>query len=295
MLMACAPTGRYQQKKDSVPSRIPTLLEQQDAIPRAEEKSRGGNKNYTVRGKNYTVLSTSQGYKEEGIASFYGEKFHGHHTSNGEIYNMFSMTAAHKSLPLPTYVKVTNLDNQKTAIVRVNDRGPFHPGRIIDLSYSAAYKLGINGIANVLVEAINVNENSPTPLYTSPDDNQKITTAHNQSTIQNSVPEQSVLPVEAAPSALVQPNDSIAQVGTNAALTKKSFIQVFVTSKTDIAKNLVSSLTTQYEQPIYVHQQNNLHHILMGPFTSSHEQIELLEQLKISGYSGAFNKELALP
>ena len=148
--------GRYQQKNDSSPTRIPTHIELRDAIPRAEKKSRGGNKHYQVRGKHYSVLASAQGFKETGIASWYGKKFHGHLTSNGEIYNMYGMSAAHKNLPLPTYVKVTNNDNQKTVIVRVNDRGPFHQSRIIDLSYSAAYKLDIlkTGTANVTLEAI---------------------------------------------------------------------------------------------------------------------------------------------
>ncbi|MDT0602749.1 septal ring lytic transglycosylase RlpA family protein [Thalassotalea castellviae] len=156
--------GRYQQKNDSTPTRLPNEFELRDAIPRAEEKSRGGNKHYQVRGKNYQVLHTADNFKQSGIASWYGKKFHGHLTSNGEIYNMYGMSAAHKNLPLPSYVKVTNNDNQKTVIVRVNDRGPFHQNRIIDLSYSAAYKLDMlkTGTANVTIEAITFNaDNQP--------------------------------------------------------------------------------------------------------------------------------------
>lgn len=148
--------GRYQQKHDSHPTRKPTANELKDAIPRVEEKSRGGNKNYTVRGKNYSVLNNSTNFIETGTASWYGNKFHGHLTSNGEIYNMYAMSAAHKNLPLPSYVQVTNLANNKSVIVRVNDRGPFHDNRIIDLSYSAAYKLDMlkTGTANVRIEAL---------------------------------------------------------------------------------------------------------------------------------------------
>jgi rare lipoprotein A len=156
--------GRYQQKNDSTPSRKPNQIELRDAIPRTESQSKGGNKNYQVRGKHYKVLPSSHNFKQTGIASWYGKKFHGHLTSNGEIYNMYGMSAAHKNLPLPTYVKVTNNDNQKTVIVRVNDRGPFHQSRIIDLSYSAAYKLDMlkTGTANVTIEAIsNLIDNSP--------------------------------------------------------------------------------------------------------------------------------------
>ncbi|HAH03554.1 MAG TPA: septal ring lytic transglycosylase RlpA, partial [Vibrio sp.] len=97
-------------------------------------------------------------FTEKGKASWYGKKFHGHLTSNGEIYDMYSMSAAHKTLPIPSYVKVTNTDNNKTTIVRINDRGPFHEGRIIDLSYAAAYKLDVlrTGTANVEIEVITV-------------------------------------------------------------------------------------------------------------------------------------------
>ncbi|WP_448549168.1 septal ring lytic transglycosylase RlpA family protein [Thalassotalea fusca] len=157
LLTACSTqTGRYQQRHDSTPTRLPSTAELVDAIPRAEAKSKGGNRNYTVLGKSYKVLQSADNFVEHGVASWYGKKFHGHLTSNGEIYNMYAMSAAHKNLPLPSYVKVTNLDNNKTVIVRVNDRGPFHDGRVIDLSYSAAYKLDMlkTGTANVKLEAI---------------------------------------------------------------------------------------------------------------------------------------------
>ena len=154
-LTSCS-QGRYQNRHDSSPTRIPNAAELTDALPRAEAHSRGGNKNYTVAGKSYSVLNSANDFEQEGIASWYGSKFHGHLTSNGEIYDMYAMTAAHKNLPLPSYVKVTNLANAKTVIVRVNDRGPFHQSRIIDLSYSAAYKLGMlqTGTTKVHISAI---------------------------------------------------------------------------------------------------------------------------------------------
>ncbi|MGL1956940.1 MAG: septal ring lytic transglycosylase RlpA family protein [Colwellia sp.] len=156
MLLNACSTGRYQQANDSTPTRLPSKTELKDAIARAEPHSRGGNKHYQVRGKSYQVLATAENFEQIGTASWYGKKFHGHLTSNGEIYDMYSMSAAHKNLPLPTYVKVTNLANNKSVIVRVNDRGPFHQSRIIDLSYSAAYKLDMlkTGTAHVKVTAI---------------------------------------------------------------------------------------------------------------------------------------------
>jgi rare lipoprotein A len=148
--------GRYQQDKDSIPARLPTMLEMVDPKPKAEPLSRGGNKPYTLFGQHYSPLVNSTSHTEMGIASWYGNKFHGHLTSNGETYNMFAMTAAHKTLPLPSYVRVTNLDNNLSAIVRVNDRGPFHRDRVIDLSYSAAHKIGMlkQGTARVQLELL---------------------------------------------------------------------------------------------------------------------------------------------
>jgi len=111
---------------------------------------------YEVFGKVYETMSSSEGYLEIGVASWYGKKFHGNLTASGEIYDMSLMTAAHKALPLPTLVKVTNLENGKKALVKVNDRGPFHGDRLIDLSYAAALELGFleNGLTTVVVEAL---------------------------------------------------------------------------------------------------------------------------------------------
>ena len=111
---------------------------------------------YEVFGKTYRVMENSLGYREIGIASWYGTKFHGNLTANGETYDMYGMSAAHKALPLPTFVKVTNLDNGKSVVLRVNDRGPFHDDRLVDLSWEAARQLGFDhqGTAPVVVEAL---------------------------------------------------------------------------------------------------------------------------------------------
>ncbi|MEI8594944.1 septal ring lytic transglycosylase RlpA family protein [Photobacterium sp. Hal280] len=159
LLMAgCSTThsDRYQIKDDRAPESSPTLDHIEDAQPRYEPKSLAGNKDYTLRGQAYTIVPAEQPFSEEGLASWYGKKFHGHKTSNGEIYDMYSMTAAHKTLPLPSYVRVTNTSNGKSAIVRVNDRGPFHEGRIIDLSMAAATKLDVvgHGTAPVKIELL---------------------------------------------------------------------------------------------------------------------------------------------
>ncbi|MFC3716544.1 septal ring lytic transglycosylase RlpA family protein [Luteimonas soli] len=149
--------------KDTVPDELPDV----DAIPEpevvAEPRSRYGNRSpYKVLGKSYKVLDSAEGYDETGMASYYGNKFHGRRTSNLEVYDMYAFTAAHKSLPLPSFARVTNLDNGKSVVVRVNDRGPFHDGRIIDLSYAAAVKIGIRdrGTGRVEVVGLTPGENA---------------------------------------------------------------------------------------------------------------------------------------
>ena len=130
-----------------------------DAIPYAEPITRAGNTSpYTVNGQTYTVLKSAENYSEEGKASWYGLKFHGRATANGERFSAYEPTAAHRSLPIPTFVRVTNLENQASMVVRINDRGPFHPDRIIDLSYGAAVRLGFadQGTARVRVDAVEV-------------------------------------------------------------------------------------------------------------------------------------------
>jgi rare lipoprotein A len=137
-----------------------------DAIPRAEPKSAKGNPPfYTVLGKRYFVLASSADYLERGVASWYGPGFHAQSTSNGERYDMYAMTAAHKTLPLPAYVQVTNLQNGRSVTVRVNDRGPFKDGRIIDLSYTAAAKLDMlrAGTAFVEVRAVSASQQAEHP------------------------------------------------------------------------------------------------------------------------------------
>ncbi len=155
----------YTRQQDSHPHQkdIPNLALVKEPLPKHEPKSRYGNPDkYTVLNKTYNVLQSSNGYKESGYASWYGTKFHGFRTSSGEIYDMYEMTAAHKTLPLPTYAKVTNLSNNRSIIVKINDRGPFHANRIVDLSYAAADKLGIlgHGVGKVEVVAINTSINS---------------------------------------------------------------------------------------------------------------------------------------
>ena len=160
LLAGCATTPG-----DRAPVQAPRSLPP-DPVPREEPRSKYGNGPfYEVNGRRYQVMPSSHGYQERGVASWYGEKFHGRPTSSQEPYDMHGMTAAHKTLPLPTYVRVRNLANGKSVVVRVNDRGPFVDNRIIDLSYAAARKLDMirDGTSLVEVTAIGLEETAPVP------------------------------------------------------------------------------------------------------------------------------------
>lgn len=146
---------------DAAPVAPPRDLESlPDPVATDEPRSAWGNQTYTVRGRTFEILPTAAGYDYIGEASWYGTKFHGRRTANGERYDMYELTAAHTTLPIPTYVRVTNLENGRQTVVRINDRGPFHGGRFIDLSYAAAVKLGMTkrGTARVRVTAVGEND-----------------------------------------------------------------------------------------------------------------------------------------
>jgi rare lipoprotein A len=250
VLTACS-SGRYQYANDSTPSRLPNPSELKDAIPRAETYSRGGNKNYQVRGIDYKVLSNAQGFEQTGIASWYGKKFHGHLTSNGEIYDMYAMSAAHKNLPLPTYLKVTNLVNNKSVIVRVNDRGPFHQSRIIDLSYSAAYKLDMlkTGTTEVKITAI---------------------TEFGQQSKKRS------------------PQVAIQKKAAHSSANEKNYIQVFATSKLELAKKTAQNLAKYYSHPVNYPKKNGIYRIQIGPILNNTTLNKLLVKLQQGDYPNAY-------
>lgn len=153
-LGGCASGGGELADGDSIPPKIARIP---DAVPKVEPLARYGNpESYVVRGTRYYPKKDARGHVERGLASWYGRQFHGRKTSSGERYDMYTMTAAHKTLPLPTYARVTNIENGRSVVVRINDRGPFHGSRVLDLSYVAAVKLGVvkKGTAKVEIRAI---------------------------------------------------------------------------------------------------------------------------------------------
>lgn len=310
LLSACS-SDRYQQKHDSTPTRLPSEAELKDAIARAEPYSRGGNKNYQVFGKPYKVLASAQDFEQTGLASWYGNKFHGHLTSNGEIYDMYTMSAAHKNLPLPTYLKVTNTVNNKSVIVRVNDRGPFHHSRIIDLSYSAAYKLDMlkTGTAHVKITAItdfnketgkiNIPVIKPTPLE------DKLSSANNSTAITKSTMLDSV----AVNAIVTDPfTDNIKDSAKGnikdnikgniqkkiAPLKEKSmgittpYIQVFATRNKALAINTANKIESKYKQQTSYPEYQGLYRIQIGPLSDIAILNALLLALKENGYPSAY-------
>lgn len=197
-----------------------------DAVPKPEPLATSGNKPYAVYGKTYTPLLDVTGYRERGVASWYGKKFHGKRTSSGEPYDMYAMTAAHKTLPLPSYMRVRNLQNGRAIIVRVNDRGPFLHDRLIDLSYAGAAKLGILGTGTgiVEIEAIQLED----------------------STVQVAQSQKPV--IEIIPSALAADNPP-----RPASVSRpKLYLQVGAFSQWDNAINLRTRLQRETERPIFI-------------------------------------------
>ncbi len=288
-------TSRYSQKQDSAPEFHYGELELADATPRYEPYAPANFRPYTVLGKYYTPMLSAKGYEEHGEASWYGQKFHGHLTSNGEVYDMFSMTAAHKTLPLPSFVKVTNLDNQKEAIVRVNDRGPFHHGRVIDLSYAAAKKLDVlpTGVANVKIEIVHIDENgimtvgagAPQqpeipPSLAQPETNSvMVAQANTKTTLEDRVElESATAPISDALASVMADNDKKNQI----------FVQVAAFSSAEKVTELSEGLARLYQVPTDAPLIDNIYRLRLGPLINEQKAEKLIQDLKSIGFDSAF-------
>jgi rare lipoprotein A len=263
-----ANAGRYEMDVDS------PLLEPFDlgivrpVIPRREVRTIAGNKSpYTVNGQTYRVLPDEAGYSVTGTASWYGRKFHGHLTSNGEVYDMFQLSAAHTTLPIPSYIRVTNLDNGKNIIARVNDRGPFHSGRVVDLSYAGAVILGYagKGTARVKVEAV------------LPDD------------VSLSAPSRP------APAIIASNSPEIVAEEKRKIETNKGseFLQVAAFSNLDAARNLVTRLSKFIALPVLIQSDagqngNVLHKVRIGPLSDGLAIEEIIQGVESAGLGTPF-------
>jgi len=248
------PGGYY---KDDGPGENPPA--NLDAIaeptPRVEPLNRFANRPYSVFGREYIPATSLRPYKERGIASWYGRKFHNQKTSTGETYDMYAMTAAHPTLPLPSYARVTNLANGKSVVVRVNDRGPFHAGRIIDLSYAAAWRIGIaqNGSGEVEVESI-VPSGAPVNVAAQP-----------------------LPPVASAPS--IAPAAPVAQE------TSGYVVQLGAFANNANAQAFIAHLanqTTGLGVEAKVHQADGLFRVVVGPYPTREEAGQASERLRVA-------------
>ena len=249
-----ASSSRYTIDQDRAPLQQIDIAAIPDVIPEPVNRTMAGNYSpYTILGKTYRVLPSEEGYTERGVASWYGEKFHGHETSNGEIFDMYKVSAAHKTLPLPSFLRVTNLDNNRSIIVRVNDRGPFHGDRLVDLSYAAALKLGFadRGTTRVHLEAI------MPPAY----------------------------PVERAP--IADRRNSLPSPGNR----PRSYLQVGAFADIDSAQRMTVRLQEITSLPVFIQEIVNderqvLHRVRVGPIENS-DEIQSITQRVVAANLGS--------
>lgn len=262
-LFGCAslrPSSQSQAIEDGAPDSDIDVTHLADAIPEKVIITNAGNRSpYTVLGKTYHIDFDTEGFTESGYASWYGKKFHGNKTSNGETYDMFAMTAAHKTLAIPTYVRVTNLENQRTVVVRVNDRGPFHSGRIIDLSYAAAKKLGYHqkGTAKVKIEVLTRVEDPK---------------------------------VASAVAGVIDP----ALMPENTDNAPKTYLQAGAFSKQESAVQLQRRLhaLTGHSVEVRAEPLNKLYKVLIGPIVDRYQLVDLRQKLLDANMSAPHKVEL---
>jgi rare lipoprotein A len=259
-LTACLSNIRPGAQGDSAPRTAIDVSNIPEVVPQPEDILRSGNYSpYTVLGATYEVMPSSRGYRETGYASWYGSKFHGRLTSNGEIYNMYQITAAHKTLPIPAYVLVRNLENGQELIVRVNDRGPFHDDRIIDLSWAAASKLGFadSGVAQVEVVALDPN-------------NYQITLA--QLAAENNPAVEGPLPLDASGPVL-------------------SHLQIAALSSPDAAEALAETVETLADVPVEIlspTRAGDFYRVFAGPVAETTELDVLQTLLELNGLPAGY-------
>lgn len=304
-IQACstAPSGRYSIKHDSAPKFDYGDISYIEPTPIYEPYNVWTSRPYEVLGGFYTPMLDSKGYEEEGYASWYGQKFHGHTTANGETFDMFALTAAHKTLPLPSFVKVTNLENNKSATVRVNDRGPFHDDRILDLSYGAAKKLGFHskGVTKVKVEIIHVSESGivsigrdqrPSSIIAQQTEQPRSDTGGASSQISTSVATSNL---ENAANTVDIRRVQVASPMVDSESLQDALLFVQVTASSDEAKvkDLATGLSNLLQVPNSIPKQNNLYRLHLGPMENEQKAQKLIQDLHKIGFENAFRVEFS--
>lgn len=264
---------------DGPPESIPVdIAAIPDAVPRDEPYHRYANRPYTVFGRSYAPVVNDDPMRERGLASWYGRKFHGQKTSSGEVYDMFAMTAAHKTLPIPSYARVTSVANGRSVVVRVNDRGPFHEGRVIDLSYAAAAKLGIANPGSGLVEVERVFARDAARLAAAPPP--PVPTAPAPAA---PAPATVVTPLASAEA----PQPRAPEVATPVVAPGPAglYLQLGAFSSADNAEAFRDRLArglTWLNEPIQVAAAGGLHRVRLGPYRNREEAEAIADKIRAS-------------
>ncbi len=272
------PSYRYTQKIDSAPTFAYGDIDYIEPVPAFEKYNVRNNRPYKVMGRYYTPMTTGKGFVQEGKASWYGQKFHGHNTANGEVFDMFELTAAHTTLPLPSFARVTNLENGKVTTVRINDRGPFHGDRILDLSYAAAKKLGFKekGTSRVRIEVIHIDELGYVTIGNGP----------------TKAPQKLVAKVETLPAPkLLDVNESTnnaADSNETAKIDNQLFVQVLALSDTRRAQNLAKGISDLLQLPTHFPRNDNLYKVQIGPLENEQKARKVIKDLAKIGFNSAF-------
>ncbi|HEY9198349.1 MAG TPA: septal ring lytic transglycosylase RlpA family protein [Gammaproteobacteria bacterium] len=292
-LGACSTTPHQRADRDSGPAHPPLdVMAIPDAVPKVEPRSRYGNPaSYVVFGKRYHVMPTSAGYVERGIASWYGDKFHGLRTSSGDAYDMYGMTAAHKTLPLPTYARVTNLRNGRSIVVKINDRGPFVANRIIDLSYTGAAKLGLlgNGTGLVEVRALDPRRADPGPTLIEVKRDTPAAPAAKSTQVATAKPlpgiVESLIPAAHADEAPPMPVTPAAPAAMTA--TPTLYLQIGAFASRDNAEQLRRKLSAARLAGIHISEavsnQRPIYRVRIGPLASAAEADRMTGELARHG------------
>jgi rare lipoprotein A len=249
--------------KDGTPGYRADLANVPDAIPRPEVRTAAGNKSpYTVLGKTYRVKPVPTGHRERGLGSWYGTKFHGRKTSLGEDYDVYTMTAAHKSLPLPTYVRVTNLENGKRAVVRVNDRGPFHEDRVIDLSYAAAYRLGYANKGTALLELEVLDPMAPEWVA------KRAGREYREPAMAARAPESAPVAADSLPDVVAGADPGFSPESAASEMQRRVWLQAGAFRSIDGARNLQRNLAALLDQDVTIQTVAGWHRVRVGPLAN---------------------------
>ena len=276
--------GAYYQD-DGPGDNLPANLDQiEDAKPRIEPLHRFANNPYAVFGLQYVPQKALTPYRQRGIGSWYGRKFHGQRTSSGEPYDMYAMTAAHATLPIPSYARVTNLANGRSVIVRINDRGPFHSGRLIDLSYAAAYKLGYTGAGSASVEVESITREDMPVIAAGRRQAAPAAAAPRPNAAQALAETQSITALTPAPDSLPQPEPAKPAPAIPVdAEAGGIYLQLGAFSARENAENFRVRVYQQLawlNEAIQIHRRDGMFRLHLGPYRARKEANAVAEKIR---------------